>query len=430
MDYGAEEIGLFAPEPSDALREHAIYLGATLNRDLPVYTMDDMPKLRDTSVVPYINTPETESLIRELGQTPWGLPPEMVSSLKNKVIFHALVRGFGIEGLEVPEFRIANINNIPDKSKEVLKEASDMYSRYYISDYPLGAIIRAENSDGNYGSSIIKQDEKGRILVIPDADDERAEYFRKNDWTKALKYAQAELRESTSNTSDPQFVVSRFMDITDSPGMSLLVSDGQFESLGWNGQTMAKGTGACVGTTRYQPVGRYATGVQKAHEDQSAEAFAEFVRRTAKMYGISFGKVKGVINMDLMLPGSKEATLRERRGLKNGYYAAECNPRWTNYTDALLAVVGFTGRIPSIRELQTAAWNQVHTIDKKPLRGARAEVIREVLFDRDKEAKRVGDPDRAFMRMPGEDEIGVILTGNRKKAEEKVDLAIEKAGHE
>lgn len=435
LDHSAEETGLYVPEPTEDVFDHAEYQGATMGKKFRVYSTEDLKRLKgnqDTQVVPYINTPDTEAMIEGLGHEVWGLPPIMVSALKNKVNFHELVRGYGIEGLEVPEFRVANIGNIPEKAREILNEASELYSKYDVGNYPRGVVIRAEESDGNYGTSLIREKD-GEIEVIPDADKKRVGIFRSGEWTKAFKYAQSELRTSTGKSSDTQFVVSRFMDITDSPGMSLIINNGQFESLGWNGQTMAEGTNACVGTTRYNPEGRYAKELQKTYEEQSAEAVAEFIRRTAKICGVPLNEINGVINMDLMIPGPYEANLRENRSMKKGFYLAECNPRWTNYTDAALQVVGILGEVPSARGIQRVVWDGVHTIDKRDLEGANTEIVRRLLYDLDERAKAKGDTNRVFLRMPGIVEAdgriraGFILTGDRIIAEKRLGLAIRKA---
>lgn len=306
VDHDADHVGLLVPEPTPDVHAHAEYIGATMGRsDFRVYSIEDLknlPQNPSALVVPYINTPDAENQITKLGHESWGLPPVMVNALRNKVNFHELVRGYEIEGLEVPEFEIANIGNVHEKARKIKDQALELYSKHGISNYPIGVVIRAEESDGNYGTSLIREKD-GEIEVIPDADKKRARNFRPTEWTKAFKYAQSQLKVSTGKSSDTQFVVSRFMDITDSPGMSLIINNGQFESLGWNGQTMVEGTTACVGTTRYKPEGKHAEGLQRSYEEQSADAVSEFVRRTAKMYQVPIDKINGVINMDLMIPG-------------------------------------------------------------------------------------------------------------------------------
>jgi hypothetical protein len=439
MDWG-KKVGLMVEERTPAILEQAAYLGATSGKTLNVWEIPDLQNGHhpaDTLVVPYIHTQRTQDAVRDMGQESWGLPPKLVAQLKNKVNFHEAVSASGVEGFSVPDYKIATLRNVDKVAKDILRDSEAVYAEHDLSGrYPMGVVIRAEESDGNYGNVIIHGLSDGRIKVLVNGEPLKktvhghtveAPPYRRGSWNRALHEAKLSLVDSTAKGINPRFVVSRFMDVADSPGMSLVLNKGYIESLGWNTQLQAEGTKQCIGTEKYQTNNPYLKRMQMMYEQKSAEDFAAFIQETAGSQGIPFESISGIINVDIMLPGPLEVELRRKRGIGDGYDVAECNARFTNYTDAALAAVGLTGLEPTPRNIQTVVWNGVTSIDRMNLRGASPEVVRAELFRIDQEAMRSGDPNRVFMRMPDSPTAGMILIGDKELAQEKVDRALNRA---
>lgn len=442
LDWSRPEVGLMVTTATPAVREQAEYLGATAGRPLKVYEIQDLQNGHhghpaDTLVVPYIHTQQTEDEVKAMGQESWGLPPQMVWQLKNKVRFHEAVTATNVESFEVPEYKIATLSNVARVAKEILKESERMYSEHDMSGrYPMGVVIRAEESDGNYGNLIAHELTDGRIKVLVNGEPLQkkvngelveAPPYRKGTWNRALHDAKLALQDSTARGVNPRFVVSRFMDLADSPGMSLVLNNGYVETLGWNTQIQAEGTKQCIGTEKYHTKNPYLKKMQREYENKSAEDFARFLKESAKDLKIPFDSISGIINVDIMLPGPLEMELRRKRGQDEGYYVAESNARFTNYTDATMAALGLTGGDPTPRQIQKTVWHGVTSIDRMDLKSASPEAVRAELYEIDQQAKAGGDPDRAFMRMPDSPNAGIILTGDRKRALGKMESAIKRA---
>lgn len=447
LDWGSPNVGLIVAHKTPAITEQAAYLGATAGRKLHVWELADLQNGHgpaETLIVPYINTYKTEEDVKKLGQESWGLPPAIVARLKNKVNFHEAVKSTEVEGFEVPEYKIATLRDVGHVARKVISESEELYAQHDLSGrYPMGVVIRAEESDGNYGNVIIHEinDEKkwgektaGKIIVITNGKltteningKDVPKLYRKGDWSTPIRDANRSLQNSFEKGAKPRFVVSRYMNLADSPGMSLVLNKGYVESLGWNTQIQAEGTTACIGTEKYRPKTPYLARMQDMYEAQTAEDFASFILETAKHEKIPFEDIVGIINVDIMLPGPLEVELRRKKGQGDGYYVAECNARFTNYTDATMAALGLTGGEPTPKQIQRTVWHGVTSIDRMDLRGASPEAVRAELYEIDEVAKTGGDPNRAFMRMP-DSPAGIILTGNRNLAQAKVDRAIESA---
>ena len=204
-----------------------------------------------TLVVPYINVPQTEHWIQaELGATCWGLAGQMVQLLKNKADFYQLMEDLQLEGMAVPEYTIAPLAAVPQAAQRLLATMEEIFSQAGVDGYPMGVMLRAAESDGHYGSCLVYEHQQ-RILVIPDGDVQQAR--SSPTWQQALTMAQQHLTASMDQQRESSIVISRFVEIDDSPGLSVIIVDGQVESLGWNSQLQAPGSTACVGTSPYQP---------------------------------------------------------------------------------------------------------------------------------------------------------------------------------
>ncbi len=163
---------------------------------------------------------------------------------------------------------------------------------------------------------------------------------------------------------EARIVISRYLDLADSPGMSIVIMDGQVESLGWNSQLQKNGSKACIGTSTYRPKNAFLARLQQEYEGQTAAVFEMLLRKTAQKFGVEFASLRGVANIDIMLPGKLEERLQEKRGQKPVRYIAECNPRWTNYTDAIMTVIGANRKEQTINTMKTVIKEGIATIDK------------------------------------------------------------------
>jgi hypothetical protein len=105
-------------------------------------------------------------------------------------------------------------------------------------------------------------------------------------------------------------------------------------------------------------------------------------------------------------------------------YLAECNPRWTNYTDAILVVLGANRKEPTIENMRAVIQAGISTIDKYPLPAAvDPHVLRDQIFERDQVLQQVGT--RIICRM-ARDPMGLIFAGNIALAQQEVEQILAK----
>ena len=280
-------------------------------------------------------------------------------------------------------------------------------------------MLRAAEEDGNYGCCLIYED-AGRILVVQDGDAHHAHYY--TQWHDALAIAQKHLATTMNVQKEARIVISRYIDVADSPGMSVVVMENQVESLGWNGQLQKPGSKACVGTSTYVPRSAYLKRMQQVYEAQTAAFFEVFLRRTAQQCGIEFASIRGVANLDIMIPGELEKKLQRRRKQLEGNYLAECNPRWTNYTDAIMTILGANRREQTISNMRTVIAEGIATIDKHPLpENVDPQDVRASIAQRDEVLKREGT--RIICRM-AKNPMGLIFAGDVAKAQQEVNTIL------
>src|SRR5260370_28725034 len=92
-----------------------------------------------------------------------------------------------------------------------------------------------------------------------------------------------------------------------------------------------------------------------------------------------------------MLPGKLEEELQKKRGQKPVRYIAECNPRWTNYTDAIMTIIGVSRKEQTIDTMQAVIMEGIATIDKYHLpEHGDPRIVREKILHRDEVFKREG----------------------------------------
>src|SRR5258708_5824281 len=362
----AERVHVLVAAPTAEMDAQWAYLSQLMGKTITALSLQDLTiALREAAdptiqVVPYINMPETEHWIQEeLGATSWGLTGKMVQVLKNKADFYQLVEDLQLEGMAVPEYTIAPVAAVPQAALRLLGIIEEIISQAGVGSYPVGVMLRAAESDGHYGSCLVYEHQQ-RILVVPDGDMQQAR--SSSTWQHALTVAQRHLAASMNQQQESRVVISRFVEVADSPGLSFVIVDGQIASLGWNSQLQAPGSTACVGTSPYQPKNAALACLQQVAEAQTVAGFEALLRQTAHLCGLDFASLRGVANLDLMLPGPREQQLQLRRGRAPAIYLAECNPRWTNYTDALLTILAVKRQTPTISTLLTPIQKGLATV--------------------------------------------------------------------
>lgn len=362
--------------------------------------------------VPYINHPDTENLIRSMNAEVWGLPSKMVKQLKNKADFHSLITSAEIKGLHVPDYRIVNVNNMVEGSEEFLRsKVSGLYEKYNMDSYQRGIMVRAAESDGNYGAGIIRQ-ENGYKVFYPDGRRENAKKFV--HWGDAFRACQSYIRGTIDPEKEQRVVISRYMDVLDSPGMSVAIMEGKVVSLGWNGQ-LQRGT-ACVGTSAYEPKDDYSRFMRETQEHATAEGFKKLLRHSAAKMNVDFDKISGFANIDLMIPGEKERELQQKRYGEARLYLAESNPRITNWTDAVQTGVA-ADRLPqTIVSMKRVIANGIKAEDKYEMpESVDPEKLRDEVYRIDAQLKEQSGT-RIIVRMPVRRTMGVIFMGNTDHA--------------
>lgn len=393
------------------------YLSTLFGKEIKAITAGELKKESNKAlVVPYVNVPEAEAAIQaELGAESWGLPSQMVDMLKNKVEFYRLVDEFNLAGFAAPDYRISTIGAVKQEAWDFLSKMEEVIRKAGVATYPLGVMLRAAESDGNYGCCLVYERD-GLVTVVEDGDAEHA--LRYTSWDEALAMSQKHLATTMDQERESRVVISRFLDLVDSPGMSVVILRGQVASLGWNGQLQKKGSKACVGTSSYQPKNAHLQRLQQEYEGLTAEFFEVLLRHTAQRCGVDFASINGVANIDSMLPGTLEERLQRARGQKSVIYLAECNPRWTNYTDAIMTVIGVNRKEQTISNMRQVIAEGIVTVDKYQLPEKVAPaVMRELLLKCDDVLRRDGM--RVICRM-AKNPMGLIFSGNVEKAQQEV----------
>jgi hypothetical protein len=256
--------------------------------------------------------------------------------------------------------------------------------------------------------------------VVQDGDSEHAQYY--GDWREALAISQEHLLATMNVQKEQRVVISRYIDFADSPGMSVVIMENRVESLGWNGQLQKPGSKACIGTSTYVPRNAYVRRMQQEYEAKTAAFFEALLRKTAQKCGIDFASIRGVANLDIMIPGELEQRLQRQRGLPEGNYLAECNPRWTNYTDAIMTVLGANHKEQTIANMKAAIAAGIATVDKHPLpKNADPQNVRACIAERDEVLKQDGT--RIICRM-AKNPMGLIFAGDVARGQQEVNAIL------
>ncbi len=427
LPLNAVKVRVLVDDCTDDIQTQMAYLSRLLGKDILPLTHNELVQLqRDTSgirplVVPYINVPETETYVQqELDADVWGLPGKMTHILKNKASFYQLVDELALPGFQTPDYRIASIYDLPAIALDFLSTVEDMYQAADMAhDYPPGVMLRAAESDGNYGCCLLYEQE-GRIVIIPNGEADHTLYYRL--WSEALPAAQQHLLSTMNVQKETRVVISRYIDFVDSPGLSVVIMDGQVASLRWNGQLQLDGSKACVGTSTYVPRSEAFRHLQQLYEEPTAAFLETLLRKTAERCHIDFTTIRGVANLDIMLPGILEQRLQRQRKLPLVNYLAECNPRWTNYTDAIMVMLGVTKREPTIANMRAVIQEGISTIDKYPLpERLDPYLLREWVFERDAALQYEGI--RIICRMT-KNPMGLIFAGDVQRAQREFEQVV------
>ena len=409
--------------PDADIRSQMAYLSVLFGKAITPITFDELKGKKEKApgqaplVVPYINVPEVEThLHSDLGAESWGLPGKMTHVLKNKASFYQLVDEFGLEGFCTPDYTIASVYDVARAAENFLRQVEELYERTGVSgSYPRGVMLRAAEEDGNYGCCLAYE-HAGHIVVVPDGAADHAHYCTR--WKEALALSQEHLATTMNVQKEARVVISRYIDFADSPGMSVVIMENRVESLGWNSQLQKPGSKACIGTSTYIPKNAYMQRMQQAYEEQTTTFFEALLRRTAHHCGINFASIRGVANLDIMIPGELEKRLQRQRKQPESNYLAECNPRWTNYTDAIMMVLGANRKPQTISNMKAVISAGICTLDKHPLsEKVDPQSVRARIAEKDDVLKQEGT--RIICRM-AKNPMGLIFTGEIARAQREV----------
>lgn len=401
-----------ARHQSYTTRLHLQYLSSVYGVRIEQMTSQQINALPGSKlVVPYINTADVDT-VNGHNTRRWGLPRPIVDALKDKAQSHRDMLELQTPDITPVNFIVTSADEMNTDAHPFIAQIAQGYEEHGLeSVYPVGLMIRPHECDGGYGNAVLEQTNHG-ISFTPDGDTGRTEHFE--TWEGALKAANKHVRSSTTHRN-PEVVMSRLIDVEESPGMTVLMIDGQPHSLGWNGQLMHDHSKACVGTTTFTPRTHFSQRVKDDFEIASAEALSNHVHAVARKHGIDLKGTRGLVNVDLMIPGQLEREYLLRSGQNTRtIYVAEFNPRWTNSSDATAAVVWATSRNHTAGEYQRTVERGLLAIDKEivPPR-CTEERYQRALTINDRLRK---EGDGVILRMPGNATIGVIYHGNVQRA--------------
>ena len=425
----AEQPFLLVESITPAIEQQVAYLARLFQRDLQAITFAELAELQQeqeaqrTLIVPYVNVPEAEHQIyRALDKETeiWGLPASMVDLLKNKARFYETAAELHLPGFALPEYSIASIYELLPAALTLLHQIEELYRRAGLTNtYPLGLMLRGAESDGNYGCSQLTQ-QGTQVIVTLDGDAQHP--LSLHDWSAALTAAQSHLLSTMNPIKEERIVISRFLDMEDSPGMSLVLLNGEVSSLGWNGQLQLEGSTACVGTSSYLPKNDHLARLQESGEDATERYFTELLRQVAQKCQIDFNEIRGIANLDIMLPSTLERQLQRNLGREELPYLAECNPRWTNYTDAILTILNTQQRTPTVAAMRQVIADGIFTIDKHLLPEHLDPYLLRAHLSEQHEI--LGQSGISIICRMAHNPMGLILTGERVQARQQLDQMI------
>ena len=430
LNWELPRVGIIANRTKEAL-DHAKYVTSIVGKRYEVVEYEDLRQIAKgtTLIVPYINSSAAHKELNiydaDIHQTIWGLPPLLADILGNKATLHQLIRETTLKDLHVPEFRIAQLDNFNETAQKVLDESKSLYQRFS-PQYPLGLFFRTALSNGQFGNARIVQGLQGKLFITIYEEKTKKEILPSNSWEEAIRRVKKSIIKNKNNVVDPEIVISRYIDMIESPGQSIFFLNGYAIPLDWNGNLFQNGDPVSHGTTVFTTQNPEILKQLKDYQQQSGEVLSAFVKKVARKNGIPYDTMSGLLNFDLMIPGKLERELLQAQGKNIHYYIAECNPRWTNWTDALMNAVGINHQKPSIASINKIIEHGIHNIDEFPLQGANLDIFREKIYHADQKLIADGRT-RVFIRVPGQNFAGIILLGDRILGEKILADAIKKA---
>jgi hypothetical protein len=387
------ETGVFVPEITEPIADQFDYLSRLRGEHITLWTPSAVRRRPNVMIAPYINDPLTEAMItQDLGAEAFGLESTVAEILKNKKSFREIVEQLDMETLRVPDYRATTLDDIQASALDMLCFEEKLYDDLDMQDYTRGVMIQSVNSDGGFGSVMIKENkDKNQIQVVQDG--ELATVIKgtsREKWEDAFADAQNYLGSVVNGSKTDEVLVSRYVEHDDSPGGSVIIIDGQIADLGWNGQLINDGSNACVGTGTYTPKTEKASIMQDEYETQSVQDTKRILERAAEIAGIDFAMVNGFAGLDFMIPSAREQELQKRRyrspkwnGPKPSAYAVECNARSTNWTDAVKMIMYMYGDDQTVNNMQKRIGEGIQTYDALPLReGVTGEEMRAALLEK------------------------------------------------
>jgi len=416
LNWELPHVGIIANRTKEAL-DHAKYVTSVVGKYYEVVGYDDLKKIAigTTLLVPYINNSsaykELKTYRTDIHQTVWGLPPSLVDILGNKAKLHQLINETHVKNLYVPEFGIARLENFNETAQKVLDESKSLYQRF-APHYPLGLFFRTALSNGQFGNARIVQGTQGKLFITIYDEKTKKEILPSNNWEEAISRVKKSIIRNKNNGVDLEIVISRYIDMIESPGQSIFFLNGYAIPLSWNGNLFENGDPISHGTTIFTTKDPEIQKQLKEYQQQSGEVLSAFVKEVVRKNGIPYDTMNGILNFDLMVPGRLERELLQAQGKNIQYYIAECNPRWTNWTDALMNAVGINHQKPSIANINNIIEHGIHNIDEFPLQGANLSIFREKIYHADQKLIADGRA-RIFIRVPSQNFAGIILLGDK-----------------
>lgn len=399
---GPEELpvpqsGVYVPEVTEPIEKQFKYLSALRGGEsIKLWTPADIRETEGVMIAPYINDSQTEQhIVADLGAETHGFPGEMVDTLKNKGTFREIVDKIDTGTLRVPDYRLTTLDDVRRAAADMLDFEKKLYQDLAMPDYTKGIVIQSVNSDGGFGSVLVKQakspDGKDVMHVIKDGTLASVkDGLSTENWMTSFSEAQAYLNTVIDGNKEDGVVVSRFIEHDDSPGGSVVVINGKVVGLGWNGQVIEEGSNACVGTGTYEPKTPLARRIQDEYEGQSILDTQAILEEAARMTGVDLSHVNGNGGIDFMIPSAREYELQMRRhqspkwkGPEPSAYAVECNARGTNWTDAVKLTMWMHGDGQTVRNMQRRIDEGIQTYDAIPLpEGVTGDAVRDVLLEK------------------------------------------------
>ncbi len=122
-----------------------------------------------------------------------------------------------------------------------------------------------------------------------------------------------------------------------------------------------------------------------------------------------------------MIPGKFEREYQHQLGNNpNRLTIAEVNPRFTNLSDALLAVVRIQGKGQTISEMRAVLESGILTVDRYPIpNNISIEKARDLVYELDQKLKPKGS--RIVLRMPTKPNAGFIFVGDVQNVKHELD---------